>query len=102
MERIQGTAPSRSSNAARRQGSGTLLAPPRFTVRSIMLALATLLVTAVLAVALVLAASGGDDHAGATNSAVTPSAPKDYSKNAATGDIQRSQPPGVNGTGAHP
>jgi hypothetical protein len=28
--------------------------------------------------------------------------PKDYSKNSATGDIQRSQPPGVNGAGARP
>ena len=81
----------------------TLATPVRLTVRPITLALAALLVTAILAVAIVLAASAGGDQAGATKSVrVTPSAPKDYSKNAATGDIQRSQPPGVTGPGARP
>jgi len=74
----------------------TLTAPPRFTARPVTLALAALVVTAILAVAIVLAASGGGDQAGATKSVrVMPSAPT-------TGDIQRSQPPGVNGPGARP
>ncbi len=58
----------------------TLAAPARLTVRPITLA---------------LAASGGDDQTGAAESArVTPSQPL------TAGDIQRSQPPGVNGPGA--
>jgi hypothetical protein len=74
----------------------TLTAPPRLTARPITLALASLLVTAVLAVAIALAASGGGDQAGTDKSvSVTPSAPT-------AGDIQRSQPPGVNGPGARP
>jgi hypothetical protein len=74
----------------------TLATPVRFTVRPITLALVALLVTAILAVAIVLATSGASDQAGATNSeSVTPSAPT-------ASDIQRSQPPGVNGPGAHP
>jgi hypothetical protein len=68
----------------------------RLAVRPTALALAALLVTAILAVAIVLAISGGSDQAGATNSeSPTPSAPT-------AGDIQRSQPPGINGPGAHP
>jgi hypothetical protein len=75
----------------------SLAAPARLTVRPITLALAALLVTAILAVAIVLAASGGGDQAGAVKSVhVTPSAPL------TAGDIQRSQPPGVNGPGARP
>ena len=74
----------------------TLTTPVRLTVQPITLALAALVVTAVLAVAMVVAASGGDEQAGATKSVrVTPSAPT-------AGDIQRSQPPGVNGPGARP
>jgi hypothetical protein len=65
-------------------------------MRPIRLAIAALLVTAILVPAIVLATSGGDDPAGATNAALaTPSAHT-------AGDIQRSQPPGVNGPGAHP
>ena len=74
----------------------TLTTPARLHVRSITLALTALLVAAVLAVAIVLAASAGGDQAGATKSVrVTPSAPT-------AADIQRSQPPGVNGPGARP
>jgi hypothetical protein len=74
----------------------TLATPARLTVRPITLALVALLVTAILAAAIVLATSGGSDQAGATNSkSVTPTAPT-------AGDIQRSQPPGVNGPGARP
>jgi hypothetical protein len=74
----------------------TLTAPARLTIRPITLALAAMLVAAILAAAIVLATSGGDDQASATKSVrVTPSAPT-------AGDIQRSQPPGVNGPGAHP
>ena len=74
----------------------TLTTPVRLTVQPITLALAALVVTAILAVAIVLAASAGGDQAGATKSVrVTPSAPT-------AGDIQRTQPPGVNGAGAHP
>ncbi|HET8822790.1 MAG TPA: hypothetical protein VFM57_14690, partial [Thermoleophilaceae bacterium] len=59
--------------------------------RPIVLALAALLVTAVLAVAIALAASGGGDQAGTDKSvSVTLFAPT-------AGDSQRSQPPGVNG-----
>ena len=74
----------------------TLATPVRFTVRPITLALVALLVTAILAVAIVLAASGGGDQAGTAEPVrVTPSAPT-------AGDIQRSQPPAVNGPGARP
>jgi hypothetical protein len=74
----------------------TLTTPARLTLRPITLALAALVVTAILALAIVLATSAGDDQAGATKSVrVTPSAPT-------AGDIQRSQPPGVNGPGARP
>jgi hypothetical protein len=70
--------------------------PVRLTVRPITLALVALLVAAILAAAIVLAASGGGDQAGATKSVrVTPSAPT-------AGDIQRSEPPGVDGPGARP
>jgi hypothetical protein len=73
-----------------------LATPVRFSVQPITLALIALLVAAVLAVAIVLAASAGGDQAGATKSVrVTPSAPT-------ASDIQRSQPPGVNGPGARP
>jgi hypothetical protein len=72
------------------------LAAPRLTVRPITLALAALLVTAVLAATIVLAASGGGGQAAPANSVrETPAAPT-------AGDIQRSQPPGVNGPGARP
>jgi hypothetical protein len=68
----------------------------RLTVQPLVLALAALLVAAVLAVAIVLAASAGDDQTGATKSVrVTPSTPT-------AGDIQRSQPPGADGPGARP
>jgi len=73
----------------------TLATPVRFTVRPLTLALVALLVTAILAVASVLAASGGGDQAGAKSVGVTPSAPT-------AGDSQHSQPPGVNGPGARP
>jgi hypothetical protein len=74
----------------------TLSAPARFTVRPITLALVGLLIAATLAVVIMLATSGGGDQPGATESVrVAPSAPT-------AGDIQRSQPPGVNGPGAHP
>jgi hypothetical protein len=78
------------------RGAHQLAAPVRITVRPITLALVALLVTAILAVAIVLAASAGGDQAGPAESVrVTPSAPT-------AGDIQRSQPPGVNGPGARP
>jgi hypothetical protein len=81
----------------RRSAHHTLVTPARLAVRPITLALVALLVTAILAVAIVLAASGGGDQAGATKSGrVTPVAPP------TAGDIQRSQPPGVNGSGARP
>lgn len=74
----------------------TLATPVRLTVRPITLALAALLVIAVLAVAIVVAAGGTGNQADLTKSVrVTPSAPT-------AGDIQRSQPPGVNGPGAQP
>jgi hypothetical protein len=74
-----------------------LTTPVRLTVQPITLALVALLVTAILAVAIVLAASGGDDQAGAAKSVrVTPSAPLPPSA------AQRHQPPGLNGPGAHP
>ena len=75
----------------------TLTTPVRFTVQPLVLALAALLVAAVLALAIVLAASGGGDQAGATKSVrVTPSAPLPPSA------AERHQPPGVSGPGAHP
>ena len=74
----------------------TLATPPRLTVKPITLALAALLVTAILAVAIVLATNYEYYPAGATNAVPgTASEPT-------AGDIQRSQPPGVNGPGAHP
>jgi hypothetical protein len=73
----------------------TLATPVRFSVQPITLALVALLVTAILAAAIVLAGSGGDDQGAARSVRVTPSAPT-------AGDIQRSQPPGVNGPGARP
>jgi hypothetical protein len=74
----------------------TLTTPARLAVRPTALALVALLVTAILAVAIVLDTSGGSDQAGATNSeSATSSAPT-------AGDIQRSQSPGINGHGAHP
>jgi hypothetical protein len=75
----------------------TLATPVRLTVRPITLVLVALLVTAVLAVALVLAARGGGDQAGATKSVrVTPSAPLPPSL------AERHQPPALNGPGARP
>jgi hypothetical protein len=75
----------------------TLATPVRLTVRPITLALAALLVTAILALAIVLAASGGDDQAGAAKPVrVTPSAPLPPSP------AERQQPPGLNGPGARP
>jgi hypothetical protein len=74
-----------------------LATPVRLTVRPITLALVTLLVTAILAVAIVLAASGGGDQAGATKSVrVTPSAPIPPSP------AERNQPLGFNGPGMRP
>jgi hypothetical protein len=74
----------------------TLATPARLRVRPIALALATLLVTAIVALAIVLVASAGDGQSSATGSVeATHSAPT-------AGDVQRSQPPGVNGPGARP
>jgi hypothetical protein len=75
----------------------TLATPVRLTVRPITLALVALLVTAILAVAIVLATGGGSDQAGATKSeSAAPSTPLPPSA------AQRDQPPGVNGPGARP
>jgi hypothetical protein len=75
----------------------TFAMPARLAVRPITLALVTLLVTAILAVAIVLATSGGSDQAGATKSeSSAPSTPLPPSA------AQRHQPPGVNGPGARP
>ena len=75
----------------------TLTTPVRLTVQPITLALVALVVTAILALAIVLAASGGGDQAGAAKSVrVTPSAPLPPSA------AQRHQPPGLNGPGARP
>ena len=75
----------------------TLATPLRLTVRPIMLAVVALLITAILAVAIVLAASSGGDQASATKSVrVVPSAPVPPSH------TQRNQPPGLNGPGARP
>jgi len=73
----------------------TFATPVRFTVRPITLAVVALLVTAILAVAIVLAASGRGDHGATKPVRVTPSAPT-------VGDIQRSQPPALDGPGARP
>ena len=74
-----------------------LATPVRLTVHPITLVLVAVLLTAVLGVAIVLAASGGGDQVGAAKSVrVTPSAPLPPS------DAQRHQPPGVNGPGARP
>jgi hypothetical protein len=75
----------------------TLTTPVRLTMQPITLALVALVVAAILALAIVLAASGGGDQAGATKSVrVTPSAPLPPSA------AQRHQPPGLNGPGARP
>jgi hypothetical protein len=74
----------------------TLTTPVRFSVQPITLALVALLVATLLAAAIVLAASGEGDQADAPKSVrVAPSTPT-------AGDIQRTQPPGVNGPGARP
>ena len=74
----------------------TLATPVRFTVRPVTLALVALLVAAVLAVWIVVASSGDGDQTSAAKSVrVAPSAPT-------AADIQRSQPPGVNGPGSRP
>jgi hypothetical protein len=66
-------------------------------MQPLMLALVALAVTAILAVAIVLAASGGGDQAGASKSVrVTPSAPIPPSP------AERHQPPGLNGPGMRP
>jgi hypothetical protein len=75
----------------------TLATPVRLTARPIALALAALLATAILTVAIVLAPSGGGDQAGATKSVrAAPSAPLTPSP------AERHQPPGLNGPGARP
>jgi hypothetical protein len=71
--------------------------PARLAARPMTLALVALLVTAILAVAIVLATSGGSDQASATNAeSAAPSTPLPPST------AQRHQPPGVNGPGARP
>ena len=76
----------------------TLTTPARLHVRSITLALTALLVTAIVAVAIVLAANGGDDQAvPATPVQATPS-----TQLAPEQPPRRAQPPGVNGPGARP
>jgi hypothetical protein len=76
----------------------TLATPARLTVRPITLALTALLVAAIVAVAIALAANGGDDQAGAAKSVrATPSAPL-----APQHPPRRARPPGVNGPGALP
>ena len=76
----------------------TLATPARLHVRPITLALTALLVTAIVAVAIVLAANGGDDQAGPAKSVrVTPAA-----QLAPEHPPRRAQPPGVNGPGARP
>jgi hypothetical protein len=75
----------------------TLATPVRLTLRPITLALVALLITAILAVAIVLAANGGGDQAGATKSVrVAPSAPIPPSA------AERHQPSGLNGPGMRP
>ena len=76
----------------------TLTTPARLTVQPITLALAALLVTAIVAVAIVLAAGGGGDQAGPAKPVqVTPS-----TQLAPEHPPRRAQPPGVNGPGARP
>jgi len=76
----------------------TLTTPTRLTARPITLALAALLVTALVAVAIVLAANGGEDQAGPAEPVqVTPS-----TQLAPEHPPRRAQPPGVNGPGARP
>ena len=76
----------------------TLATPARLTVRPVTLALTALLVTAIVAIAIVLAASGGDDQAGPAKSLrATPSA-----QLAPQHPPRRAQPPGVNGPSARP
>ena len=76
----------------------TLATPARLTVRPVTLALTALLVTAIVAVAIVLAANGGDDQAGPAKPVqVTPS-----TQLAPEQPPRRAQPPGVNGPGARP
>ena len=75
----------------------TLWAPVQLTVRPITLALAALLVTAALAVAIALSVSNGDDPNGFTKSVrVTPSAPLPPSA------IERHQQAGLDGPGMRP
>ncbi len=75
----------------------TLVTPARLAVRPVTLALVALIVTAILAVAIVLATSDGSDEAGATKSeSAAPSTPLPPSA------AQRHQPPGANGPGARP
>jgi len=75
----------------------TLATPARLTVQPITVALAALLVHGHPGRRDRARHEGRDDRAGATKSVrVTPSAPL------TAGDIQRSQPPGVNGPGAGP
>jgi len=76
----------------------TLTTPARLQLRSITLALTALLVTGIVAVAIVLAANGGDDQAGPAKPVqVTPS-----TQLAPEQPPRRAQPPGVNGPGARP
>jgi hypothetical protein len=90
----------------------TLATPARLAVRPTALALAALLVTAILAVAIVLAASDGGDQAAGPSSARPPEAITYGGFNPLTGRpeaaplppsaAQRHQPPGLNGPGAPP
>jgi hypothetical protein len=76
----------------------TLTTPVRLTVQPITLALTALLVTAIVAGAIVLAAGGGGDQAGPAKPVhVTPS-----TQLAPEHPPRRAQPPGVNGPGARP
>jgi hypothetical protein len=76
----------------------TLTTPAQLHVRPIMLALTALLVTAIVAVAIVLAANGGDDQARPAKPVqVTPS-----TQLAPEHPPRPAQPPGVNGPGARP
>jgi len=75
----------------------TLAPPVRLTVRSITIALVTLLIAAALALAIALAAIGGADQAGPSNSVgVTASAP------VPPRPAERNQPAGLNGPGMRP
>ena len=83
--------------ATLRSAHQAIATPVRLTVRPITLAIAALLLTAILALAVVLAASGGDDQPGTTKPVrVTPSAPIPPSP------AERNQPPGLNGPGMRP